>query len=194
MTLVPFEGGVRPESGRGEWERDTYPAAALPICHETFRTREPLPMMMPSIEAFAAAMGRYGAGADSRVVLYDSGPHTWATRLWWMLRAAGCDNAAVLDGGIRKWRAEGRPVSTAPCEYPETQFVARPRAGIFVGRTEVLHSLADPHIARINALSADEHSGRTSRTARPGGYRTAAMCPPHRCSTLNRVLIARCPS
>ena len=138
---------------------------------------------MPSFDVFADAMGRYGASADSRIVLYDAGAHAWATRLWWMLRAAGFDNAAVLNGGMKKWRAEGRPVSTAPCAYPQAQFAARPRAGMFVGRDKVSRSLADGSISLINALSADEPAdgsshGETGRIPGSGNVPAASLLDP----------------
>src|SRR5205814_151519 len=73
-----------------------------------------LRFMLPSAEAFAAAMGRFGVGEKSRVILYSTTTPQWATRIWWMLRNYGFDNAAVLNGGFQKWAREGRPVQTGP--------------------------------------------------------------------------------
>src|SRR5262245_14195305 len=50
-----------------------------------------------------------GVGDDNDVVLYAAGDQWWATRVWWLLRSIGFDRAALLDGGFKKWRAEGRP-------------------------------------------------------------------------------------
>ena len=61
----------------------------------------------------------------SAVVLYSIGTMMWATRFWWMLRSLGFDDAAVLDGGLDKWKAEGRPLETgAPRGYPPATFAA----------------------------------------------------------------------
>ncbi|MWV59973.1 sulfurtransferase [Rathayibacter sp. VKM Ac-2754] len=63
-------------------------------------------------ERFAAAVGALGIGDDSVVVVYDSAVGQWASRLWWLLRAAGHAAVAVLDGGLTAWRQESRPLET----------------------------------------------------------------------------------
>ena len=68
---------------------------------------------MPAPEYFAAAMEALGIGQGTRVVLYDRRMTMWATRVFWMLRAFGFDNCAVLDGGWKTWTAEGRPVTSS---------------------------------------------------------------------------------
>ncbi len=170
VSLVPVpSGGVRPESGRAAWAEGHIPGAGFADLLADLSDRNTkLPIMMPPVAQFAQALGRYGVGPGTRVVLYDNGPHTWATRLWWMLHAMGFEHAAVLDGGLPKWRAEGRPVSTAPCTYPAAQFIAMPRATAFVDKGQVQAALGQPDVCLLNALSADEHAGRISRTPRPG--------------------------
>ena len=71
-----------------------------------------LPHMLPTPEAFAAAAGALGLGDHQRVVIYDSHGLMSAARVWWMLRVFGHDRAAVLDGGLPKWVAEGRQVDS----------------------------------------------------------------------------------
>ena len=125
--------------------------------------------MCPTAERFAQAMGRLGIGDGARVVLYSAGSIMWATRVWWMLRAFGFDGAAVLDGGFEKWKAEGRPVTTAPGAYPATRFEARPRPGFFVDRHHVLARIGDDTSAAVNALGPEFHLGEgPSRYGRPG--------------------------
>ena len=70
--------------------------------------------MMPPAAQFAEAMGARGVGDGVRVILYDRAVNMWAARIWWMLRAFGFDNAAVLNGGWKKWTVEGRPCTTEP--------------------------------------------------------------------------------
>jgi thiosulfate/3-mercaptopyruvate sulfurtransferase len=169
VALVPAGTGVRPESCKNAWAQAHIPGSGYADLLADLSDRSsPFPMMMPPAQQFAAAMSAYGIGSDNAVVLYDSGPHTWATRLWWMLRAMGHDNAAVLDGGMKKWLIEGRPTSSQPCHYPPAQFEARPRSHTFVAKHEVLAAIDDKGVRLINALSADEHRGAVSRTARPG--------------------------
>ncbi len=127
--------------------------------------------MMPKDTAMLeAAFGRHGIGDGVRVVLYSVGTMMWATRFWWMLRSLGFDNVAVLDGGLDKWRAEGRPVESGdPKGYPAATFVARPRAGHFVGKDEVLAAIGDPKSVTVNALGPQFHAGlEPSRYGRPG--------------------------
>lgn len=81
-------------------------------------TATDLPHMLPRPEAFAAMMGALGIGQESRVVFYDQLGLFSAARGWWMLRAMGHDRAAVLDGGLPKWRAEGRPLERGPAAAP----------------------------------------------------------------------------
>jgi thiosulfate/3-mercaptopyruvate sulfurtransferase len=78
---------------------------------------------LPEAKAFAEWLGRSGVKPSDQVVCYDAAHGAMAARLWWMLRWVGHDAVAVLDGGLAKWLAEGRPVtaelpSTAPASYP----------------------------------------------------------------------------
>ena len=78
-----------------------------------------LRFMMAETAQLESAFGRHGVGADSFVVLYSVATSMWATRFWWMLRSLGFDNVAVLDGGLDKWKAEGRALENGPAKgYP----------------------------------------------------------------------------
>ncbi|MGI8930808.1 MAG: 3-mercaptopyruvate sulfurtransferase [Sphingomicrobium sp.] len=70
----------------------------------------PAPHMLPGAAAFGAAMSEIGIGRDDRIVVYDNSPLRSATRAWFMLRHYGADRVAILDGGLAKWCAEGRPL------------------------------------------------------------------------------------
>ena len=83
-----------------------------------------LPHMLPRAEEFAAAVGALGIGAGDRVVIYDSRGVVSAARVWWTFRAFGHDNVAALDGGLPKWRAEGRPVQTGEATPTPRRFTA----------------------------------------------------------------------
>ena len=155
--------------GKAEYDAEHIPGAGfLDIQGELSDNTTKLRFMLPPVDQFAAVMSRYGVGDGTRVVLYSAGI-MWATRVWWMLRAFGFDNAAVLDGGWEKWKAEGRPVSTAPCAYPPAQFTPRPRQGLFIGKKQVLAAVGKADTVTINALPPDLHQGLTpSRYGRPG--------------------------
>lgn len=157
-------------SGRAEYEAGHIPGAGfLDLQGELSDNSTTLRFMMPPADQFASVMGQRGVGKGTRVILYSAGGIMWATRMWWMLRAFGFDNAAVLDGGWEKWCAEGRPVSTAPCAYPATKFVAHPRSGMTVSREQVLAQLGRQDTAIVNALPPELHAGKKpSRYGRPG--------------------------
>jgi thiosulfate/3-mercaptopyruvate sulfurtransferase len=168
IRFVPVDGGVRLESGQAAWAEGHIPGSGYADLLQDLSDRDTkLPMMMPQASQFADAMSRYGVGPGTRVVLYDAGGHTWATRVWWMLRAMGFDAAAVLDGGLAKWKAEGRPLTGDPPRPSGLRFVPQPRAGAFVDKQAVQAALGS-RVRLVNALSADEHAGRVSRTPRPG--------------------------
>ncbi|MES2497288.1 MAG: 3-mercaptopyruvate sulfurtransferase [Pseudomonadota bacterium] len=69
-----------------------------------------LPGMIPTAEKFASRMQSLGLGDGSRIVLYDNTPYRTAARAWYMLRMFGANEVAILDGGLQKWVAEGRPL------------------------------------------------------------------------------------
>jgi thiosulfate/3-mercaptopyruvate sulfurtransferase len=125
--------------------------------------------MMPGVAQLKAAFGRHGADASKTIVLYSIGTMMWSTRFWWMLRSLGVD-ALVLDGGIDKWKEEGRPIETgAPKGYPATTFKATPRTGCFVDKATVMSRIGDPSTVIVNALGPQFHSGlEPSRYGRPG--------------------------
>ena len=172
--LRPAEPGddapYRVVPGRAEYEAEHIPGAVfLDIQGEISDPDTRLRFMAPSAERFADTMGRLGIGDDSRVVLYSAGSVMWATRVWWMLRAFGFEGAAVLDGGWEKWKAEGRPVSSAPARHPPARFTATLRPGRFVDRKYVLSRLDDADTIMVNALAPAFHLGAgSSRYGRPG--------------------------
>jgi thiosulfate/3-mercaptopyruvate sulfurtransferase len=128
-----------------------------------------LRFMAPSAERFADAMSRLGVGEGTRVVCYDANLTMWATRLWWLLRAFGFDNASVLDGGWKKWTAEGRPTTREVPSYPPAKFVAQPRPAMFADKHDVRAAIEAGDTCVINALTPEQHSGESSGGyARPG--------------------------
>ncbi len=106
-----------PGSGRDAWAeyRDRHvPGAAFfdidAICDEN----SDLPHMLPTPERFAAAMTALGIGPDDTVIAYDAPGSAAAPRVWWTFRVFGHDSVAVLDGGLARWLAEGRPTNAGP--------------------------------------------------------------------------------
>jgi thiosulfate/3-mercaptopyruvate sulfurtransferase len=172
-TVAPPPGSDVPYiavPGREAFEEAHIPGADfLDIQGEFSDQTTKLRFMMAPVPQMEAAFGRHGVGPGTRVVLYSSGSMMMSTRFWWMLRALGFD-AAVLDGGFDKWRAEGRPTESGKAKsYPAATFRATPRSGMFVDRNVMLGELHRAGTVIVNALNDDLHKGvGPSRYGRPG--------------------------
>lgn len=118
-----------------------------------------LPHMLPSPEAFAKAAGELGLPRDATIVVYDSLGLQSAARVWWELRVNGYDKVFVLDGGLKKWLAEGRPVEAG--EVSPTPVAVAPRFdGALVRNIEDVRALISDGAARlVDARSAGRFSG-----------------------------------
>ncbi|MGH7526652.1 MAG: 3-mercaptopyruvate sulfurtransferase [Gemmatimonadales bacterium] len=118
-----------PTSGRNpaaEYLEGHVPGAVFFDLDATSDRATSLPHMLPAAEAFAARMSALGLDDADDLVIYDgSGVNLSAPRVWWMFRTFGHPRAAVLDGGIGKWRREGRPVEAGGVSLPPGRFTAR---------------------------------------------------------------------
>ena len=94
------------------YEAAHIPGAVFMDLGELADTSSDLPMMLPSPEKFASRMQSLGLGDGSRIVLYDDSPYRTSARAWFMLRFFGAHDVAILDGGLAKWRAEGRETAS----------------------------------------------------------------------------------
>lgn len=115
-----------------------------------------LPHMLPSPTKFSARVRKLGLGDGVRIVAYDNNDFYASARVWWMFRAMGHNDIAVLDGGLKKWRAEGRPVDDMPVTPSERHFT--PRANSFL--------LRDLEQMRANLTSRREQVVDTRSAAR----------------------------
>jgi thiosulfate/3-mercaptopyruvate sulfurtransferase len=156
--------------------RDTFEAGHIPgadfldLQGEFSDPDTKLRFMMAATTQLETAFGRHGVGNDSFVVLYSIGTAMWATRFWWMLKSLGFDRLAVLDGGLDKWKAEGRALESGPAKgYGLAKFTARPGEGYFVDSRQVLAAAGDRGSVVVNALNEQLHKGlEPSRYGRPG--------------------------
>ncbi len=135
----------------------------------------PAPHMLPTAEAFGRAMEALGVGREDRIVCYDNSPLHSAVRGWFMMRHFGADKVAVLDGGLGKWLAEGRPTESGPARQRIERFIAEERAGEVVTKQQLLD---DPAILVADARSRARFEG-TEADPRPG------VAPGHRPGAIN---------
>jgi thiosulfate/3-mercaptopyruvate sulfurtransferase len=116
---------------------------------------------LPSAEAFAAVMSRAGIGDATHVVAYDFGDGSTAARLWWLLKYFGHDRVSVLDGGIARWTAEGRPTASAVPAWPPRTFTPSPRPAMRVDAAAVERLRADARTLVIDSRAPERYEGRT---------------------------------
>jgi thiosulfate/3-mercaptopyruvate sulfurtransferase len=181
IHLIPKPDiGYTVKPGREDFEKGHIPSARFIDLQADLSAPHPtLRFMLPTADDFAAAMGRLGVGHRSRVVLYSTTTPQWATRVWWMLRNFGFDNAAVLNGGYQKWAHEGRPVEIGPgrSRAPATFFVREDRK-LMVDKKAVLGAIGDGAVCTINALSAPQHTGTGGTVyGRPGRIAKSVSVP-----------------
>jgi thiosulfate/3-mercaptopyruvate sulfurtransferase len=134
------EGRTAYVSGRQAFAGRRIPGSAFADLVTGFSDAEaPFAFTRPRADEFARAAAAVGVGPETTVVLYDTALGQWASRLWYLFRAFGHDRVAVLDGGLTKWSAEGRPLETedaavTPATVP---LAAAEREGFWVGTEDV---------------------------------------------------------
>lgn len=176
---VDDAGDLRFSSAEDDWASGHIPGAAYVDIREELSLRSTdLPFMLPSADDFAEVMSRLGVEDGVRVVLYDAFYNIWAARMWWMLRAFGFTDAAVLNGGLTKWQLEDRPLSTGDETREAGAFVARPCDRVFVDKHAVLDAIGDDQSCIVDALYADHYTGETPFwVERPGHITSAGNLP-----------------
>jgi len=167
--LPDDDGGFHNVSGRTEYEKGHIPSAGFAdLKGDLCDANSTIEFAVPMPEQFCAAMGALGVGDNSRVVLYDTSYSAWAARVWWMLRWVGFDRAALLDGGLKAWTAEGRLLSAEPANRAVKQLTPTPRPQLIADRDEVLTSIDDDTVNLIDTLPAPYYRGEATLYARPG--------------------------
>ena len=162
-------GGFVSTTGRPDYERGHIPGAGFADLTGDLRDRDsPIDFAVPTPERFCAAMGALGVGDGSRVVLYDGFMSVWAARVWWMLRWVGFDRAAILDGGLKLWTEESRPLSTEPVTRPAAMLTPRLRPRLIADQQEVRAAVGDAGTQLIDTLPAESFRGDITMYDRPG--------------------------
>jgi thiosulfate/3-mercaptopyruvate sulfurtransferase len=133
---------------------------------------------LPAPEDAAAVFGRLGIDASKQVVAYDQGEGVYASRMWWMLRWLGHDNAAVLDGGFAKWQREARPVSTEARVPTPATFLPR-RVRPTVSATGIAASLPRHALLLLDARAAERYRGESEPIDPVAGHIPGALNRPY---------------
>src|SRR5690242_6524535 len=144
---------------RAEFAQAHIPGAAFFDIDAIADRATDLPHMLPEAKAFAAAVGALGVGAGDRVVVYDVRGVVSAARVWWTFRVFGHDAVAVLDGGLRKWRAEGHRVESGPSAPVPREFRATFHPELVRDLAAMRANLAAPGAQVLDARSAGRFAG-----------------------------------
>lgn len=133
---------------------------------------------LPSADEAADKLGRLGISRDKVVVAYSDGGNLYASRLWHVLAYYGHERVALLDGGIEKWQAEGRPLERTEVWPSPARFEPRQSDRLpGIGAAEIVARLGDPRVRLVDVRAAAEFSGEQRRAARGGHIPGAVLWP-----------------
>ncbi len=173
------DGRYIAESGRANYDKGHIPGAAfLDLQADLSDRNSKLRFTLPPLEELTRSFAAKGVGHGTSVVLYSHASPVWASRIWWMLRAVGFDDAAILDGGLDKWKAENRPLSTEPTAHPPATLTLRGRPEIFVDKTALEGAIGQAGTLTLNALSHDQHKGTGGVVYGRAGRIAGSSCVP----------------
>ncbi len=169
LVQADKDGKFSQISGRDKFLEGHIPSAGFAdLIDDLSATNSSMSFIMPTPQKFQAAISELGIDNNSRVVLYSQNMQLWPARLWWMFRWAGFDQVALLDGGFKAWKAEGRAVSTDIIEREAKKFTVHLRKETIADRDEVFTAISDSDTTIIDALPEAHFKGGFALYQRPG--------------------------
>ncbi|MEZ5843575.1 MAG: 3-mercaptopyruvate sulfurtransferase [Hyphomicrobiaceae bacterium] len=169
-THLPTTG----RNAKAEFLVEHIPGAVFFDIDEIADKSSPLPHMLPSTVQFASQVKKLGIGDGMRVVAYDSAGLYSAARIWWMLRIMGHRDVVVLNGGLKKWKAEGRDLEDGPAAPRQPRhFTPRFNSALVVDKTDVQRVLASGTAQVIDARAAARFRGEVAEPR--AGLRSGRM-------------------
>ena len=162
--LIVVDGSWHlPTSGRNakaEYLASHIPGAMFFDIDDLSDEKSPLPHMLPATVKFASRMKKMGLGDGLTIVVYDTLGLFSAARVWWTLRAMGHNRVMVLNGGLKKWIAEGRPIEDiAPIKRSERHFTPRLNAELIADLDDIKAIVAKRNIQLVDARPAGRFAG-----------------------------------
>lgn len=161
--FMPADG----RDARTEYEALHIPRAVFFDIEEISDTASDLPHMLPSPTKFSARVRKLGLGDGLKIVAYDNNTFYASARVWWMFRAMGHADVSVLDGGLAKWRAEGRPTDDLPVRPSERHFTPRANSFLLRDLDQMRANLTSRREQVVDTRSAARFSGGVAEP-RPG--------------------------
>lgn len=151
--------GSQPPTAREKFLQAHIPGAVFFDIDEIADKHSSLPHMIPPAEEFAEAVSKLGIGSDDPVVVYDRDGLKFAPRAWWMFRTFGHNEVAVLNGGLPKWQAEGRPIASGAPKVARKSFSAKLNPKIVRSKSDVFKIIEQRHEQLIDARSKGRFDG-----------------------------------
>jgi len=157
---------------RAEFEEAHIPGAVFMDLSSLVDPASPVPAALPKPEMFASRMQKLGIGDGSRIVLYDDSDVKTSARAWFMFTLYGAQHVAILDGGLGKWRAEGRPLECDCKDYRERHFTAWQQDGKVRSKAEMIANVTSGKDQVVDARDAGRFSGEVPdfRPGVPSGH------------------------
>jgi thiosulfate/3-mercaptopyruvate sulfurtransferase len=161
--FMPAEG----RDAKAEYAALHIPRAVFFDIEEISDSDNPLPHMLPSPTKFSVRVRKLGLGDGLKIIVYDNNKLAASARVWWMFRAMGHEDVAVLDGGLQKWQAEGRPVDDMPVRPSERHFTPRANSFLLRDLDQMRANLTSKREQVVDTRSAARFSGSVAEP-RPG--------------------------
>jgi thiosulfate/3-mercaptopyruvate sulfurtransferase len=166
---------------RQEYAEAHIPGAVFFDIDDIADEASPLPHMLPDAVKFSSRMRRLGLGDGTRIVVYDNNRYSASARAWWMLRLFGHPEVAALDGGLAKWRAEGRPVTDEPVMPKAAHFTPRQNNLLVRDLKQMRANVLSRREQVVDARSRGRFAGTEPepRAGLRGGHIPGSVCLPH---------------
>lgn len=152
---------------RAEHQQARIPGAVFFCIDEISDTSAPYPHMLAPPEKFSSRVRKLGLGDGHRIIVYDGSGIFSSARVWWNFRVMGHEDVFVLDGGLPKWKAEGRPLDDMPQIARERHFTARPNHALVRTAADMQANLSARREQVLDARSPARFSAREPEP-RPG--------------------------
>lgn len=178
--MTTFKPG-EPQTGRTAYDAHHIPGARYFDIDDIADTDSPFPHMLPSAEKFASRCRRMGLGDGHRIICYDQNNYVASARVWWMLRAMGHADVAVLDGGFNAWKAVGGAIEDLPpSTTADRHFTVRLRSDLVRNIDHVKAAIASGSPQIVDARAAARFKAEVDEP-RPGlkrGHMPGALSVP----------------
>src|ERR1041385_614619 len=149
-------------AAHAEYKREHIPGAVFFDIEAISDHSTELPHMLPGTTQFGDAVGALGIGDGDTVVVYDNSPLFSAARVWWTFRIFGAQSVYILDGGLPKWKSEGRPTESGASKPAPKKFNAELNARAGGGVEEVSWALLNKSGRVVAARPADRFRGEAA--------------------------------